>query len=151
METTIDWDEIIEFTGYISQPQYSHITVPTALSYRELFMIIGTLMLTCNSASLIRYGLGETIYGEEDPRVYIWDFDYNLILLTLYSGGMIDFAESEDGKRINLTEDGKKFLCDNKTAVGIDFCENKRQEARAIIQSAKKTRKESNRKKAVES
>lgn len=151
MKTIIDWDETIEFSGYISQPQYSHISIPTVLTYRELFMIIGTLMLTCNSASLIRYSLGETIYGESDPKVYVRDFDYNLFLLSLYSGGLIDFADSEDGKRISLTEDGKKFLCDNRDKVGIAFCENKRKESKEIIESAKKTRKESNLKRAVES
>lgn len=151
MKTTINWDETVKFTGYISQPKYSHISIPTSLTYRELFMIIGTLMLTCNSASSIRYDLGETIYGDEDPRVFVRDFDYNLILLTLYSGGMIEFADSEDGKRIYLTEEGKKYLCDNRNAVGIDFCEKKRQEAKNIIESARKTRKESNLKRAVES
>ena len=151
MKTTIDWDETVAFTGYISQPKYSHISIPTSLTYRELFIIIGTLMLTCNSASLIRYSLGETIYGEEDPRVYVRDFDYNLILLTLYSGGMIEFADSEDGKRLYLTEEGKKYLCDNRNTVGIDFCEKKRQEAKNLIESARKTRKESNLKRAVES
>ena len=133
MKTTIDLDETVAFTGYITQPKHSNISIPTSLTYRELFMIIGTLMLTCNSANLIRYGLGETIYGDEDPRVYVRDYDFNLILLTLYSEDMIEFANSEDGRIIDLTEQGKEFLCDNRNTAGIDFCEKKRQEVRNII------------------
>ncbi len=144
MNSTIDWDKTVTFTGYISQPKYSHITIPTVLTYRELFVIIGTLMLTCNSAGLLGYDFGKTVYGDEDPRVFVRDFDLNTILLAFYSCGMIEFEDvmnelviAEEGKRINLTEEGKKFLLENRNAVSIDFCEKKRQEARKIIKSDK--------------
>ena len=143
MNEIIDWDKAVAFTGYISQPKYSHITIPTNLTYRELFIIIGTLMLTCKYANSIRYDLGETIYGREDPCVFLREFDYNQILLTYHLGGMIDFFESdsEEGTIIHLTEKGKEFLYDNRTIVGIDFCEKKRQEARKIIELSKKPRR----------
>ena len=137
MKKAIDWDKTVAFTGYISQPKYSHITVPTNLTYRELFVIMGTLMLTCNSVSLIGYDTGKTIYGDEDPRVFIRDFDFNSILLTFYTCGMIGFADSADGKRVFLTEEGKKFLLENMDAVSIEFCEKKRLEARTVIKAAK--------------
>lgn len=153
MKEIIDWDRPIAFTGYISQPKYSHISVPVDLTYRELFVIIGILMLTCKHANSIRYDLGETIFGREDPCVFLRDFDYNQILLTFNLGGMIDFidSDSEEGTIINLTEAGKKFLYDNRTIAGIEFCEKKRQETRTIIEFAKKKREGSNLKRTTKS
>lgn len=141
----IDWDKRIEFTGSASQYPTS---ISTVLSYKELFIILGTLMLTCSSAYLLRFSFSETIFGyAEKEKVLVNEYDFNSFLLQFSASGMVELSDSieGEGKKINLTEDGEKYLYENRNALGIEFCAKLRQDAKTVIQSqsAKKNRKES--------
>ena len=131
MKETIDWDQKIEFNGYSNWSGYEHTFIPTKLSYREVFVALGTLMLTNTDISLIHYEFNYTLYGNS-PVFCVRDFDFNSILLTLSTHGVI---EIKGNKRAVLTEKGRQFLGENET-IGISFFEEKRKEARDVIESS---------------
>lgn len=132
MKESFDWDKTIEFRGYSHWSGYEKTEIPTALTYREVLIALGTLMLTISNTSLVHHEFNYTLYGNS-PVFCVRDFDFNSILRTLVSQGVIEFKGT---KKVFLTEKGREFLCENET-IGINFFEKKREEAQKIIESVR--------------
>ena len=127
-----DWDQTVAFDGRC----YRHsLTIPTVLSYREIYSVVGTVVLTSsNYISLCRTTFSETIFGDSDEyTVRISEFDFGVILRALKRAGVINIKNT----RIYLTKEGQDFLNDI-TDIGIDFFAQKRAYAQAIIESNEK-------------
>ena len=135
MTKSFEWDKTVEFEAYSNWTDYKGVLIPTALTWRELFVAVATLMITIKSVDLIHYELNYTLYGQE-PVFVVRDFDFNTFLLKFMSAGMIEIQNSkkQDGSIALLTEDGKRFLTENNS-IGIDFFDKKRTEAKKIIDS----------------
>ena len=128
MNEKIDWDQKVEFNGYSHWTGYEHLYIPTCLTYREVFVALGTLMLTDTDISLIHYEFNYTLYGNF-PVFCVRNFDFNSILFTFATYGVIELKGT---KKVMLTEKGKQFLSENET-IGISFFEEKRQKTKSII------------------
>jgi hypothetical protein len=130
MKDEFNWDQKVEFKGFSHWSGYENIEIPTTMTYKEVLIALGTLMLTISDLILIHYEFNYTIYGNS-PVFCVRDFDFNSILQTLSTQGVIELKGT---KRAGLTAKGREFLSENKT-IGISYFEDKRQEAKKIIES----------------
>lgn len=133
MKSDFSWSDRVEFSGFSYSAGYENIYIPTDLTYREAFVVIGTLMITYSDISIIKHGFNHTIYGNTPPYFVVSDFDFNSILLALETQGVIQL---KDTNSVCLTEKGKQILYEN-VLNEISFFEEKRREHRAYIETVK--------------
>ncbi len=108
------WSTVRTFSGYSQWDGYQNTFIPVSITWKQIFSIIGPILLVNSSVSLVGYAFDHALFLDRDPHFCVPDVEFQLIIAELLKYGLIELR----GDKITLTKEGKQCL--HSTRVSVD-------------------------------